>query len=120
VAHSSARAAGLLRGERYRNTPNALRTDIRRLHAPPPRRKPRERENAVDAKNAQGKEASAAAASAAAARPRIQDETAAKGPTFRTNIFSFFFMTKAAMKHLKKDAAIINTTSRGKKRLRFS
>jgi NAD(P)-dependent dehydrogenase (short-subunit alcohol dehydrogenase family) len=31
--------------------------------------------------------------------------------TFRTNIFSFFFMTKAAMKHLKKDAAIINTTS---------
>jgi NAD(P)-dependent dehydrogenase (short-subunit alcohol dehydrogenase family) len=31
--------------------------------------------------------------------------------TFRTNIFSFFFMVKAAMKHLKKDAAIINTTS---------
>jgi len=31
--------------------------------------------------------------------------------TFRTNIFSFFFMTKAAMKHLKKGAAIINTTS---------
>jgi NAD(P)-dependent dehydrogenase (short-subunit alcohol dehydrogenase family) len=30
---------------------------------------------------------------------------------FRTNIFSFFFMTKAAMKHLKKGAAIINTTS---------
>jgi NAD(P)-dependent dehydrogenase (short-subunit alcohol dehydrogenase family) len=31
--------------------------------------------------------------------------------TFRTNIFSFFFMTKAAMKYLKKDAVIINTTS---------
>jgi len=31
--------------------------------------------------------------------------------TFRTNIFSFFFMVKAAMKHLKKGAAIINTTS---------
>ena len=31
--------------------------------------------------------------------------------TFRTNIFSFFFMTKAAMKHLKKGACIVNTTS---------
>ena len=31
--------------------------------------------------------------------------------TFRTNIFSMFFMTKAAMKHLKKGATIINTTS---------
>lgn len=31
--------------------------------------------------------------------------------TFRTNIFSFFFMTKAAIKHLKKGAAIVNTTS---------
>jgi NAD(P)-dependent dehydrogenase (short-subunit alcohol dehydrogenase family) len=32
--------------------------------------------------------------------------------TFRTNIFSYFFMVKAAMKHLKKKgAAIINTTS---------
>jgi NAD(P)-dependent dehydrogenase (short-subunit alcohol dehydrogenase family) len=31
--------------------------------------------------------------------------------TFRTNIFSYFFMVKAAMKHLKKGATIINTTS---------
>jgi NAD(P)-dependent dehydrogenase (short-subunit alcohol dehydrogenase family) len=31
--------------------------------------------------------------------------------TFRTNIFSFFFMTKAAMRHLKRGAAIINTAS---------
>lgn len=31
--------------------------------------------------------------------------------TFRTNIFSMFFMTKAAMKHLQEGSAIINTTS---------
>ena len=31
--------------------------------------------------------------------------------TFRTNIFSFFFMAKAATKHLKEGAVIINTTS---------
>jgi NAD(P)-dependent dehydrogenase (short-subunit alcohol dehydrogenase family) len=31
--------------------------------------------------------------------------------TFRTNIFSYFFMTKAAMKYLSKGGAIINTTS---------
>jgi NAD(P)-dependent dehydrogenase (short-subunit alcohol dehydrogenase family) len=30
---------------------------------------------------------------------------------FRTNIFAMFFLTKAAMKHLKKGSAIINTTS---------
>jgi NAD(P)-dependent dehydrogenase (short-subunit alcohol dehydrogenase family) len=31
--------------------------------------------------------------------------------TFRTNIFAMFFMTKAALKYLKKGAAIINTAS---------
>jgi NAD(P)-dependent dehydrogenase (short-subunit alcohol dehydrogenase family) len=31
--------------------------------------------------------------------------------TFRTNIFGYMFLTKAALKHMKKGAAIINTTS---------
>jgi NAD(P)-dependent dehydrogenase (short-subunit alcohol dehydrogenase family) len=31
--------------------------------------------------------------------------------TFRTNIFSFFFMTKAALRHLGEGGAIINTAS---------
>jgi NAD(P)-dependent dehydrogenase (short-subunit alcohol dehydrogenase family) len=31
--------------------------------------------------------------------------------TFRTNIFGYFFLSKAAMKHLKKGSTIINTTS---------
>jgi NAD(P)-dependent dehydrogenase (short-subunit alcohol dehydrogenase family) len=31
--------------------------------------------------------------------------------TFRTNVFSFFFMVKAALRHMRKGATIINTTS---------
>jgi NAD(P)-dependent dehydrogenase (short-subunit alcohol dehydrogenase family) len=31
--------------------------------------------------------------------------------TFRTNIFSFFFMVKHALRHMKRGASIINTTS---------
>lgn len=31
--------------------------------------------------------------------------------TFRTNIFAYFYLTKAAMSHLKEGACIINTTS---------
>lgn len=31
--------------------------------------------------------------------------------TFRTNVFGYFFLTKAVLPHLKKGAAIVNTTS---------
>jgi len=51
-----------------------------------------------------------------AAEQHPQKEIAEVSPeqidrTFRTNIFGYFYMVQAAMPHLKKGAAIINTTS---------
>lgn len=43
---------------------------------------------------------------------RIEDITEEQlERTFRTNVYAYFFMVKAAIKHLKKGAAIINTAS---------
>lgn len=45
-------------------------------------------------------------------RESIEDITAQQlERTFRTNIFAMFYMTKAAMPHLKEGSAIVNTTS---------
>lgn len=42
----------------------------------------------------------------------IEDITAKQlERTFRTNVYAYFFMVKAALKHLKKGATIINTAS---------
>ena len=42
----------------------------------------------------------------------IEDITAEQlERTFRTNVFGYFFMAKAAVKHLKKGSAIVNTVS---------
>jgi NAD(P)-dependent dehydrogenase (short-subunit alcohol dehydrogenase family) len=43
---------------------------------------------------------------------RLEDISAEQiETTFRTNIFSMFHLTKAALRHLKEGAAIVNTTS---------
>jgi NAD(P)-dependent dehydrogenase (short-subunit alcohol dehydrogenase family) len=45
-------------------------------------------------------------------RDSVEDITAAQlERTFRTNIFSFFYLIKAALPHLRKGSAIVNTTS---------
>ena len=49
------------------------------------------------------------AASARRILPRSAPEQLER--TFRTNIFGYFYMTQAALPHLKEGAAIINTTS---------
>jgi NAD(P)-dependent dehydrogenase (short-subunit alcohol dehydrogenase family) len=38
-------------------------------------------------------------------------DTAQMERTFRTNVFSFFYLTKAALQHIKEGGSIINTTS---------
>jgi NAD(P)-dependent dehydrogenase (short-subunit alcohol dehydrogenase family) len=43
---------------------------------------------------------------------RLEDVSAEQlERTFRTNVFGYFFMTKAALKHLNKGASIVNTSS---------
>jgi NAD(P)-dependent dehydrogenase (short-subunit alcohol dehydrogenase family) len=43
---------------------------------------------------------------------RIEDISSGQlEKTFRTNIFSFFYMVKAALPHMKEGSAIVNTTS---------
>lgn len=45
-------------------------------------------------------------------QPSLEEITAEQlEHTFRTNIFAYFYLTKAALPHLKKGATIINTTS---------
>ncbi|TBL80200.1 SDR family oxidoreductase [Paenibacillus thalictri] len=45
-------------------------------------------------------------------QPKLEDVTAAQlERTFRTNVFGMFYMTKAALPHLRQGAAIINTAS---------
>ncbi len=45
-------------------------------------------------------------------KEHLQDITAAQlERTFRTNIFSFFYVTKAALRHLRRGSSIINTSS---------
>jgi NAD(P)-dependent dehydrogenase (short-subunit alcohol dehydrogenase family) len=51
----------------------------------------------------------------AAEQHEVDDPTELTGQqiegTFRTNVFSFFFMVKAALPHMKEGGSIINTTS---------
>jgi low affinity Fe/Cu permease len=70
LVHSNAKAAGLRRGGHYRSTPNARHVAVRRLRGLLLQKRLRERENAVGARDAQGKEASAAPAPGAGARSR--------------------------------------------------
>ena len=63
-------SAGLRRGGHYRSTPKGWRVAVRRLRGLLLQERLRERENAVGARDAQGKEASVAPASEVGARSR--------------------------------------------------